>query len=773
MVSATSANSSPASKNDYCEQAAVIAKASNGIIPYNVAKGCYELFEFDPKVRDETIDSVRANLESFYVFYDLAKSPPEMENSDLGPVDLSASLDALKNTTFENDYAFHSSLGSLIAKLQDPHTTYKSMCYQQFLFIQPISTYGVFEDGRQQVKVASILNKLDSRLSTKIVDCEVTHIDGLPAFDIVTEFARTKSYSKDRGVRLNKAFSYLGHDRTGSEYDRYSLGTFAQRAKVPPKATIEYKIDCQSKYDPELVSSSRPTATATTPPQPVQTTLELAWSALDATMAPYTNAASYRKQFCSDDSIQTVKKFILDSASADDFSTVKARLHEGRRKARELYRGSYASFHLLNDGITAVFRLGTESPNKVTGNHFGFYSNIDNGFAAMEAAGATKLIIDLQNNSGGIICWGRYVLQTLFPNTVDSPYIYTLRASPLAQALAKATFNYDQKVVSPYAGLVDPLTGEEVEDDTWIIPGKILPGRHGVFSDEVTDRYCSAVEDIRGAPEDALFKPEDILLLTNGFCGSTCAVLALQLHERYGVRTAAIGGLHGQSMAFTSFPGGAVQANNTQWVDRVRKVYETLPDDERVVTIVSSENSDQSTKIAMEDLIPRPLPANGQLAFTFRQVLSASRPDQVSEYLRIPSEFRMDYTSARFRMPSILWEDVRQQAWGSSPDSPPARAMPVDDEDDQQEEEVEEEEDGVDKDEGVQREDSVAADHDFQAMAVGEKETEKEAIEEEEQAEAEATVVVEGEETEEEMERAGEEADREDAEWLQSQFENE
>jgi hypothetical protein len=106
-----------------------------------------------------------------------------MENSDLGPVDLSKSLDEIKNMTFENDYTFHSTLGGLIAKLQDPHTTYNNMCYQQFVFIQPISTYGVYEDGRQQVKVATVLNKLDSRLSTGIVDCEVTHIDGRPAFE--------------------------------------------------------------------------------------------------------------------------------------------------------------------------------------------------------------------------------------------------------------------------------------------------------------------------------------------------------------------------------------------------------------------------------------------------------------------------------------------------------------------------------------------------------------------------------------------------------------
>ncbi|KAF9092344.1 hypothetical protein BGX23_004387 [Mortierella sp. AD031] len=360
------------------------SNANNGIIPYKAAKGCYEMFSFDPKVRDQTVQSVRANLESFYVFYDIAKSPPDMENSDLHPVYLTASLIALGNTTFRDDYSFHTALAQQISKLHDPHTTYKSMCYQQFLFTQPLSTYGVYEDGRNQVKVATVLNKLNPRLTTSLVDCEVT-------------ISMANQHSM--------AFSYLAHDRTGSPYNRYSLGTFAQRTKVPSNTTIEYRIDCSSKH-----SKSTTNATGNKNTAPLQTTL-------------------------------TVKKFVLDSASADDFGSSKSDLHNGRKKSRELYRGSYASFHMLSDGATAVFRLGTESPNKQENYKAGFYHNIDSGFAAMEAAGATRLIVDLQNNSGGIICWGRYVLQTLFPSTIDSPYIYSLRASPLAQALARATFS--------------------------------------------------------------------------------------------------------------------------------------------------------------------------------------------------------------------------------------------------------------------------------------------------------------------------------------------
>lgn len=65
--------SSPAIRFDYCALAAVESNANNGIVPYKAAKGCYEMFDFDPNVRDQTVQSVRANLESFYVFYDIAK----------------------------------------------------------------------------------------------------------------------------------------------------------------------------------------------------------------------------------------------------------------------------------------------------------------------------------------------------------------------------------------------------------------------------------------------------------------------------------------------------------------------------------------------------------------------------------------------------------------------------------------------------------------------------------------------------------------------------
>ncbi|KAG0232698.1 hypothetical protein BGW42_007952 [Actinomortierella wolfii] len=703
---------------DACAHAAEYAKNNNSIVPFKYAKGCYELFAFNPEIRDDTIDSVKATLESFYVFHDIAKAPPLLEHSDLKPVDLAYELEQLKYKTYKSDYAFHADLSRVIARLQDPHTTYRSMCYHQFVFVQPLSTYGVYENGKQRVKVASILPKLDPRLTSDLLDCEVTHIDGKPAFEVMVDFARTKAYSKDRSVRLNKVFANLVHDRTGSYFDRYTLGAFAQRTHIPHNATVTYTIDCSAKHTSSATKAWDEDSSMEEPPQPQ--TFDLEWSALDATTRPYNSAKTFRNQFCTFDGSKTTKKFVLDNAVADDFHSGHGLRHDIRLKSRELYRGPYASFHMLQDGETAVFRLATEEPNKDDKDHRMFYSNIDDGLEIIKDAGATKLIIDLQNNSGGIICWGRYVLQVLFPQTVESPYIYNLRASPLAQALAISTFNYKGDEVSPYEGLIDPLTGDEVQGADWIVPGVTLANRTGLFSHRVTDRYCSRAARLRESDAEVPFEAKDIVLLTNGYCGSTCAVLALQLKERYNVKTVAIGGHHDESMMFTSFPGGAVQANNTLWTERVHQLYAALPQEMRTPE--------------MNARVPKYIPANGQLAFTFREVMSASQPDMVSEYMRIPSDYRMDYTTSRFRLPSILWEDVRQLVWGDANTPLVAVAM---------EEAIEEE------DEQEYSESSVLDDDEVQLLDTGLGEGDKEKLdqefrEEQEQSEEEGLLMPSG-----------------------------
>ncbi|CAG8511945.1 21118_t:CDS:1 [Gigaspora margarita] len=49
---------------------------------------------------------------------------------------------------------------------------------------------------------------------------------------------------------------------------------------------------------------------------------------------------------------------------------------------------------------------------------------------------------------------------------------------------------------------------------------------------------------------------EDMMILTNGICGSSCAMIAQHLAELQGVATIAVGGFAETPLSFASFAGG-------------------------------------------------------------------------------------------------------------------------------------------------------------------------------------------------------------------------
>lgn len=54
--------------------------------------------------------------------------------------------------------------------------------------------------------------------------------------------------------------------------------------------------------------------------------------------------------------------------------------------------------------------------------------------------------------------------------------------------------------------------------------------------------------------------PRNIIILSNGYCGSACAMSSSLLSSVYNVPSLAVGGLYKNDMSFFSFPGGAVSS---------------------------------------------------------------------------------------------------------------------------------------------------------------------------------------------------------------------
>ena len=213
---------------------------------------------------------------------------------------------------------------------------------------------------------------------------------------------------------------------------------------------------------------------------------------------------------------------------------------------------------------------------------------------------------------------------------------YDMKLSPLSSLLASLATQ--PQSLWTFDGIFK-LDGSPYSDSSWYYNAETLRTRGGVTSaySKVHLLKPSSCGDwtIGGVsvtnPPNVNF--EQILVLTNGFCGSTCAVTAGRIAAFGNVRTVATGGLaHWQQMSIWSFAGGEVLESSS--LNNIARNAGLNP-----------ENSP----------LPAPLPGGASISgCTLREIYPIG-----SEDYSMPMEFV--YTPA----------DYRINVWGPSADSYP------------------------------------------------------------------------------------------------------
>ena len=86
---------------------------------------------------------------------------------------------------------------------------------------------------------------------------------------------------------------------------------------------------------------------------------------------------------------------------------------------------------------------------------------------------------------------------------------------------------------------VDAITGANFTDGSWLVPG-VVHTRGGVTANYSSLIAISPFLQACGNPPlmftQQLFQASNIVLLSRGFCGSTCALFADTLHDLHGVK---------------------------------------------------------------------------------------------------------------------------------------------------------------------------------------------------------------------------------------------
>nr|CAG8505090.1 13917_t:CDS:10 [Entrophospora candida] len=130
------------------------------------------------------------------------------------------------------------------------------------------------------------------------------------------------------------------------------------------------------------------------------------------------------------------------------------------------------------------------------------------------------------------------------------------------------------------------------------------------------------------------WKSTDYVILSNGFCGSSCANVAQILEELWNVTTVAVGGLYGTPLSYASFAGG--QVTNL----------EAMLNDLQTLGITSANNK----------LVPKGFLTKTNIGFPYKEVYSYKGEGEiVMEYDFRPAKYRIYYDAESIRDPSKLW----------------------------------------------------------------------------------------------------------------------
>ncbi|KAF9913095.1 hypothetical protein EC991_003554 [Linnemannia zychae] len=555
----------PPKPKDPCATLAKEGEDASGHLTYNSVRDCYRAQTYKADIAAKTVTSVENLIGNIYVFLDQAKQTSKAPFKT-PKVDLMAGLKKIKDTKWKSDYDFNMALTYLTFSANDGHLAYRNDCYSVATFTQPISLYAPVNKGVQTVRVF-YADSTQKNVPKNLVDCEVTTIDGKPALQAIQEFTdRTSAISKDPGVRLNDA---LASTAWYKEW-QVSPGGFSRRWEVPEKASMDYTFKCgtaapQKVTIPWIVTPSNNFEAGT-----FKDTKTYWETQCLAPASPYNNGRE------ADHSSNDLRQRI-NVAPATTFFRERGHIQFGSgntngrdggdgpsviTQAKEVATSASSAFYTLNKNKNVcVAVIATEEVG-----YFEFdpsdYTQFIDGLQKLKASGCKKLILDMTNNGGGSVDFAYFVNAVFFPK--DKPYfVQDLRSSALAQAAAKLAIKQPTpRSTFDARGYVSLITGHAFKDASMFTKG-INMKRGGSTQTYTQKSYFEyAWPFLPLAKKDLLpWKPADMSIITNGFCGSACTMIATRFSIAHKVKTYAIGGIHKTPLSYFSFPGGFVMDN--------------------------------------------------------------------------------------------------------------------------------------------------------------------------------------------------------------------
>ena len=501
-------------------------------------------------------------------------------------IDVLASLDALQAQVqagaFKTEYDFEVALQTIIYAIHDAHVSLSAGLLSIFTFGSPLRIVSVSSNGIELPKIYIPDDLLEAAQNNVTwTPSAVSSINGQDATEYLTQFAATNAAG---AIEPNADWNQLMSNPAGDVL--FQLSVFEGSTIFYPGANISFVFENGTTYDDlpwlagytDFVDSSTPALSSgqdlydyfVLGIEPID--LPAAATSISAATSTSAAAAATPSTDPTSDDNSTITPTPTQSASATPSSWSFAPFPSNPIVAQPNLgsdNGGVLTGYFLNDGITAVLSIPSF---EVTGEAvLSFSTTIGDFISQAKAAGLTRIIIDLQRNLGGSDILAIDAFKQFFPS-IDAFNGARLRANDFGNALGNTFttyYNTQQMNESFY---------EALSSDAWVASVYLNaatganftswpeffgphPDHGDLFTTIQRDNLSSIIFDEnasddsdtssgiviygygnRSATAPQPFAADQIILLSDAFCSSSCATFVELMHHQGGARTVVAGG---------------------------------------------------------------------------------------------------------------------------------------------------------------------------------------------------------------------------------------
>ncbi|KAK8041676.1 hypothetical protein PG993_006199 [Apiospora rasikravindrae] len=287
--------------------------------------------------------------------------------------------------------------------------------------------------------------------------------------------------------------------------------------------------------------------------------------------------------------------------------------------------------------------------------------------------GKKRLVLDLSGNEGGDIVPAFNLFKTLFPD--KSIYSATrFRSTELLGLMTRvfsAAWAEEPDILDPplvYRQAVRPNTTEPFGswEDLVLDPKVKSDNMSSLYAHFDFDRASTIRDPIRGFggiplnPERQLFAAKDMVIMTDGRCASTCAIL-VDLLRQQGVRTIAFGGRphHGPMQTVGGVRGG--QRWSLKMIEKHVNTSLRLARD-----VLAPADAERLAALAPPPLADFPLQFDryGQSGVNFRDAYGPFDDETPLQFVYEAADCRRFFTVENVMQPASMWGDAARAMFG-------------------------------------------------------------------------------------------------------------